>query len=112
MQVDGGTGQVAVSDLRASFGRMPDTGGTVASPFLVDTSGRRMCNATSAITLLNLTGGLSNPPGNNWYAIGPFTISPDPSFSGKSQYEFIVTATLSNNNQYGLDPEMDVDNGT
>jgi hypothetical protein len=112
VQVDGGTGTVTVTDLRASFGRIPTSGGSVASPFLVNAGGGRMCSATNAIKLLNLTTGQTNPPGNNWYAVGPFTIVADPAFNGTSEYEFIVTAAVSTGNQFGIDPEMDVNNGT
>ena len=49
--------------------------------------------------------------GSNWFAVGPFTIVQDPEFNGKSQDQFIVTAALLNGNQFGIDPEMDVENG-
>ena len=112
VQPDAGQNLVTVSDIRASFGKIPASGGSVASPFTVSSGNARVCSATTAVSVLNLTTGQSNPPGANWYAVGPFTIVQDPVFNGTSEYEFIVTAVLSNGNQFGIDPEMDVDNGT
>lgn len=111
VQVDAGQTSPSVADLRASFGRLPASGGSVASPFIIDSGQGRLCSATTAISALSLSSGKSNPPGSNWFAVGPFTIVQDPEFNGKSQYEFIVTAALSNGNQFGIDPEMDVENG-
>ncbi len=111
VQVDAGQTSPSVVDLRASFGRLPASGGSVASPFIIDSGQGRLCSATTAISVLSLSSGKSSPPGSNWSAVGPFTIVQDPVFNGKSQYQFIVTAALSNGNQFGIDPEMDVENG-
>ena len=109
-QVDAnGASNSLVSDLRAAIGRKQG-GATISSPF--QQSGKSLQNAAGPISPLSLSNG-TNPPNGPWVSIGPFTVVTDSGNAGKkSRYAFVLTAALSNQAQFGEDPQMDVDNNT
>src|SRR5262245_5996820 len=107
-QVDAnGQNNSLVSDLRAAIGRKQG-GATRSSPF--QQGNYTLQSAAGPISALSLASG-TNPPNGPWTAIGPFTVVTDSGNAGKkSRYAFVLTATLSNQAQFGEDPQMDVDN--
>ena len=106
-----GSNNSMVTDIRAAVGRKRG-GATISSPFQIN--GYSLQNAGGAPSTISVSAG-TNPPGT-WTGSGPFIIVTDSGNKGnRSRYAFVLTATLSNpsltnQTQFGEDPEMDVQN--
>jgi hypothetical protein len=109
VQVDAnGVSNFLTTDVRAAIGRKRG-GATISSPF--QSNGRSQQNVGGAPSALSVAAGGTLPQGT-FVAVGPYAVSGDPGRSGQtSEYEFVMTVTLTNQNQFGEDPEIDVENG-